>query len=510
MQGLAKQANALLNGFVADNDTAPHLVQQLVRGYDGRTVANQAQKQFVRQLRQPDSLRSTEDQPPLRVQLKITELYRFFTKHFMCLQGIALGRAYGTTQLSAIEGVPDMNSLTSRLLPVLLVFLLSACGGSGSSSPAAPPPGGPPPTPPSPIEPGVLGDGRIGELVGKIRDRHGLPALGAIVVANGVIVEQAVDGQRAIDSAVAVTTGDKWHLGSVGKAMTATLAAILVEQSLLSWDTTPADVWPGDVSTMHAAYHDVTVVQLLSHQAGLQPDQGIIPSILQTADDAPGSVVEKRRLWARELLELNPANAVGEFNYANGGYIVVGSMLETLTGQSWEALVSSNMFAPLGMMDSGFGAPGTAGQLDQPWGHWMQGGQLVALPPGPGADNKQAIGPAGTIHATMADYALFMFAHLEGELGIPGLVSVDTFQFLHEPVGGHDYALGWRVDDSHAWAQGPLLYHLGTNLRWVANAGIIPGLNAGVLITTNSGAPAALEASDEMAALLLERILASQ
>ena len=54
------------------------------------------------------------------------------------------------------------------------------------------------------------------------------------------------------------------------------------------------------------------------------------------------------------------------------------------------------------------------------------------------------------------------------------------------------------------------MFHLGTNLRWVANAGIVPGLNTGVLIVTNAGDQIAIDASDEMASLLLNRILASE
>ena len=53
------------------------------------------------------------------------------------------------------------------------------------------------------------------------------------------------------------------------------------------------------------------------------------------------------------------------------------------------------------------------------------------------------------------------------------------------------------------------LFHLGTNLRWVANAGIIPGLNNGVLIVTNAGHEDAIDGSDEMADLIGARILAS-
>lgn len=356
----------------------------------------------------------------------------------------------------------------------------------------------------------MLGDGRLGELVSKVRDRHNIPAMGAIVVSSGVVVESAVDGLRSLNSATPVAVSDKWHIGSVTKAMTATLVAIAVEQSLLTWDTTPLDIWPQDGASMHNAYKNVTLTQLLAHQAGIQPNQHMIPSIAMIEDSAPGTVVEKRRLWAKELLELNPANSAGEYNYANGGYIIVGSMLETVTGLSWEELMQNDIFAPLGMQDSGFRAPGTPGQTDQPWGHWEQNGQLVAIEPGPDADNPQAIGPAGNVHTTLNDYALFMFAHLEGELGVSGLVSADTYKFLHTPVGGHDYALGWQYDGGHSWANGPLLFHTGSNLRWLANAGIIPGLNTGILIVMNAASQDAMDASDEMANLLLNRILQSQ
>ena len=81
---------------------------------------------------------------------------------------------------------------------------------------------------------------------------------------------------------------------------------------------------------------------------------------------------------------------------------------------------------------------------------------------------------------------------------------------MHAPVGTADYALGWQVDDGHAWANGPLLFHLGSNLRWVANAGIIPGLNTGILIVINSANEEAFDGSDEMANLLLNRVLDSE
>ena len=77
-------------------------------------------------------------------------------------------------------------------------------------------------------------------------------------------------------------------------------------------------------------------------------------------------------------------------------------------------------------------------------------------------------------------------AHLEGELGMPSIVTAQSFQFLHAPVGVHSYALGWDNDNSQPWSNGPVLVHNGSNLRWLASAGLVPGLNAGVLIVSNA------------------------
>ena len=399
------------------------------------------------------------------------------------------------------------------IFALFALTVLAACGGGGSgvaSEPPPPPPTGGPGTPPSPIEPGVLGDGRMTELIEKVRDRHDLPALAAIIVAQGQIADQGASGVRSITSSAAVTTADRWHIGSVTKAMTATLAAILVEQSVISWDTTPLDIWPEFSTSMHPQYQSVTVVDLLSHQAGLRLEIDTVPSIGDIVNRSRGTVTSKRRLWAKELLELTPVNATGSFLYTNAGYIIVGSMLESVTGSEWETLMTDLLLGPLGMTNTGFGAPGTAGQFDQPYGHREENGMLVTVPPGPEADNPRALGPAGTVHTTLSDYAQYMFAHLEGERGIPGLVTAETFQFLHTPVRNASYALGWEVDDGVTGTEGPVFSHAGSNARWWANAGLVPGLNVGVFMVTNAASDAAQDGSDELGQLLVQRILNSQ
>jgi len=261
---------------------------------------------------------------------------------------------------------------------------------------------------------------------------------------------------------------------------------------------------------MHAQFQSVTVVHLLSPQAGLRLAVDPIPSFTQVAANAPGSVIDKRRLCARKLLELTPVNDTGTYLYTNAGYIIVGSMLETVTSSDWETLMTDQIFGPLGMTNTGFGAPGRSGQFDEPLGHLEENGSLVAVPPGRNADNPRALGPAGTVHTTLSDYAQYMFAHLEGERGIPGIMTVASFQFLHTPVGNSSYALGWGTDFTQADTQGPIYDHTGSNGRWWANVGLIPGLNVGALMVINAATTAAQDATDELGQLLVQRVENSQ
>ncbi|MGZ8300996.1 MAG: serine hydrolase domain-containing protein, partial [Rhodoplanes sp.] len=102
----------------------------------------------------------------------------------------------------------------------------------------------------------------------KVRAKHGLPALAAAVVKDGAIIAAGAVGVRAHGTAVKVTIEDRFHLGSDTKAMTATLAAMLVEEGKLRWDSTIGEVLGGDVPGINPKLGAVTLEQLLSHSSG--------------------------------------------------------------------------------------------------------------------------------------------------------------------------------------------------------------------------------------------------
>jgi CubicO group peptidase (beta-lactamase class C family) len=366
------------------------------------------------------------------------------------------------------------------ILCIGMLLLLAACGGGSSG-------GGDKPD--------------LARELESLRANYDLPALTAMLVAGDEIVEAAAVGQRAAGHAEAVTSKDKWHLGSITKSMTAVLAARLVEQGLVDWDTTVASVFPGLVGVMDPAYEDVRLDELLSHTSGLP--ENIMTPIWSTLRTSIDPLPLQREKWIEELLAVAPAVPRGTHLYSNAGYIVAGAMLETVTGVPWETLIQQEVFTPLGMTATGLGAPGSPGNPDQPWGHERQAGIWVAIEPGPLADNPAALGPAGTVHSTLADLARYLGAHLAGARGGTAYLTKASFDKLHTPAPGTDAALGWFVAD-RGWGGGKVLVHSGSNTYWYAVAWLAPQRNFAVFAATNAAGQNAIDATDRAVGLLID------
>jgi CubicO group peptidase (beta-lactamase class C family) len=84
-----------------------------------------------------------------------------------------------------------------------------------------------------------------------VRVKYGLPALAAAVVKKGEIVATGAVGVRVYGTNIRVTIDDRFHLGSDTKAMTATLAGILVDDGKLRWTSTIGELLGADVPDMN-------------------------------------------------------------------------------------------------------------------------------------------------------------------------------------------------------------------------------------------------------------------
>jgi CubicO group peptidase (beta-lactamase class C family) len=332
----------------------------------------------------------------------------------------------------------------------------------------------------------VKADERVNRVLAPVRDAHHLPGLiGAILTGNRLAAIGAI-GIRKIGSAEPIRATDKIHLGSNTKAMTATVIGMLVDAGKLRWRSRISDVFPEAAPELHPAFRAVTLSHLLTHRAGLPHD---CPWW-----DLPGQTTTERRLSIlTTFLTSAPINKPGStYVYSNVGYVLAGLMAETVTGQSWETLMTNRLFSPLEMISAGFGSPAQSGMVDQPWGHHASGGDIRPTL----QDNAPVIGPAASVHCSVPDWAKFAALHLGSEHGRARLLKPDTFRTLHTPPPGFEYAGGWMVGD-RSWAGGRVLTHNGSNQSFFASIWLAPERNFAILVGTNQGDDAARVACDE-------------
>jgi CubicO group peptidase (beta-lactamase class C family) len=338
-----------------------------------------------------------------------------------------------------------------------------------------------------------------------IRKKHDVPAVAAAAMIKTDLRGLGAVGVRKFGSPTKVTADDQWHIGSCTKSMTASLAAMLVERGQIQWGTTVGEVFKEQREAMDEAWPAVTLEQLLTHRAGAPAEPP--ENLWRNAWAQHGTPTEQRAEFVKGLLLRKPEAPPGTaFIYSNQGYSIAGAMLERVTGEPWEKLMEQMVFPANLMSGAGFGAPGSASRIDQPWGHGRDGEKLKPVPPGPKADNPPAIGPGGTVHCSIKALARYAAWHARGEALGSATLKKESFVKLHTPPAGGDYAFGWAVAP-RPWAGGNALTHAGTNTVNYAVMWIAPGREAAFVAATNCGGAAAEKACDEAVAAMIERYL---
>jgi CubicO group peptidase (beta-lactamase class C family) len=342
---------------------------------------------------------------------------------------------------------------------------------------------------PAPSQEGAApAPGSLDALLEPIRAEFDLPALGGAIVSSAGLRSLGAVGKRRVDRNVAVTSGDRWHLGSCTKAMTASWIALLVQRGELRWDLTVGEAFADLVRAerVHPDWTDVPLEWLLQHRGGAPAklDEG---GLWMRLWGHAGSPVEQRRTLVEGVLSRPPEVPPGSrFLYSNAGYAIAAAMAETALGEPWEARIRSDLFAPLSMSGAGFGAPGVPTEIAQPFGHHLRNGELQAIPLGPGDDNPSAIAPAGKVHATLSDWAAFAALHLAGARGgTELLLSPESFARLHGPQAG-EHAMGWFVREAD-WAESRVLWHNGSNTMWYCEIALVPDRDLALLVVSNRG-----------------------
>ena len=329
------------------------------------------------------------------------------------------------------------------------------------------------------------------DRVAQFRDETGLTGVAAAVMIAGQSVGAVASGVRRRGSGIPVTVDDRWHVGSITKSMTATLLAVLEDDGHLSLrDTLPA-LLP-DVE-MADGWGGCELHHLLTHTAGAPTN---FPNKVQSVwPDTAENLVAARRRFVADVLAKDPQHPCGEcFGYSNVGYTIAGHIAETVAGKPYEVLLQHRVFAPLMLTSAGFGPPQGDAPNQQPVGHvvWLRWFRSPMDPFVTRADNSPVMAPAGSVHMTIGDLARYGAVHLEGESGTSaGLLPQSTWERLHTPILDN-YGCGWIRDERDS-ADGPVIWHNGSNTLWYALLMLLPRSNTALAFASNDGAGRAAE-----------------
>ena len=319
------------------------------------------------------------------------------------------------------------------------------------------------------------------------RGRHGVPAIGAGIVEREGAFEPVVVGDRIRGGSERVLPTDRWHLGSCGKSITASLYGRLVETGTATWDATLGELFPDLAGGIHREWAEVPLLEAFVHRSGLRANLTRAGMRASWADPRP--LPEQRTELAAIVLAVAPGKR-GRFVYSNLGYTLIGAAIERLTGSSYEVALAKHLFEPLGITSGGFGPPPDL------WGHE---GRMIALgplgaidlgrtkpgdPARPESDNPAVITPAGRMHMSIADWARFQRIFLTRG---GGYLRPETVERILTPIPGPGmfHAFGWApIPPTEPEGS---LGQQGSNMLWHAVAIIDRRRERTAIAVTNEG-----------------------
>jgi D-alanyl-D-alanine carboxypeptidase len=142
------------------------------------------------------------------------------------------------------------------------------------------------------------------------------------------------------------TATGKFRLGSLTKQFTATAILQLMERGALALDDEIARHYP----EAPAAWRGVTLFHLLTHTSGI-PSYTSIPGFFRQMAHIDRTPREIITLTEKEPLEFAPGT---KFKYNNGGYVILGQVIERLSGEPYEDYIRDDILAPLGLSSTGY------------------------------------------------------------------------------------------------------------------------------------------------------------
>jgi beta-lactamase class C len=277
-------------------------------------------------------------------------------------------------------------------------------------------------------------------------DRNLAPGVAVAIVKDSSIIFLKGFGYRNAITKDSVDTQTIFRLGSVSKCFASILSGVLVQEKIFSWDDKVINYVPSFALKSKEQTEGVLLRHVLSHTTGL-------PYHAFTNQVEEGTSLDTMLYHLRGLDLLGKPGDL--YSYQNVAYSVIGKVIQSATGKSYETMMQEKVFAPLHMNQASLNYEAMHSNKNSASPHRFTGHGWKTYPLSPTYYN---VGPAGGVNASISDMALFLTSLTRNKNGLldsttqsqifnPSVRAIAknrNFWSWKRPIASY-YGLGWRV-----------------------------------------------------------------
>jgi D-alanyl-D-alanine carboxypeptidase len=313
---------------------------------------------------------------------------------------------------------------------------------------------------------------------------NGLPGITLRIERGDEVIYDKAVGLASIEQQTPLKTTDRFRIASVTKTFTAVLVLQLVGEGVLTLDDTVSQ-WLDDPVVQRIPNVDqITVRQLLNHTGGVYDYFDDDSPFWQDAYFGPDA--DWTRVWtpleilayldgAKHAAYFEPGQG---FHYTNGGYLLLGQILEEATDQRYAELLQTRILDPIGLPDTFYAATEPVpGGTTTPY-HVIEGETMNVE-----AIHLSALGTGGGMVSTTRDLARFASALSGGELLRPEILE-EMLTFIPSSYPTADWGLGVLIAHEPG---GDFIGHEGDGPGSGARMYWLAGTDLTLVLLTNTG-----------------------
>ncbi|MCP4310414.1 MAG: serine hydrolase [Bacteroidetes bacterium] len=340
---------------------------------------------------------------------------------------------------------------------------------------------------------GQLSTKEVDRLVEDAMEKFDVAGVAVGIVKDGEVFLAKGYGVRSVEGKEKVDENTSFAIASNSKAFTSAALALLVEEGKLSWNDRVVKHIPEFKMYNEYVTQNFIILDLLTHRSGLGLGAGDLQFWPHGSDFSMADLLTNFQYFE----PVSPFRT--KYDYDNILYIVAGEVIKRVSGQSWESFVQERILDQIGMDNSSTMPPSMSGLENMATPHMVMDGKLETIA-WHEHDPVRMNGAMGAVLSNADDLSQWLLLHLnEGKYGESlerqlftkatqrEMWKIHTSKNLMPSIRYNPhfsgYGLGWNLTDMNGRLT---VYHTGDISGMLSKTIMIPELELGVLVLTNS------------------------